>query len=89
MTAYLPGDVVDQCKDALRQGVQLSLLAERLGCSADVLARLLNVPAEKPAVRRSRSGVCGGSDSAAVDLWADDQPAAVGNAGDSATLANH
>ena len=83
MTAYLPGDVVDQCKDALRQGVQLSLLAERLGCSSDVLAKLLNVPAEKPA-----GGVCGGSDSAAVDLWADDQPAAVGNAGDSAALAN-
>lgn len=83
MTAYLPGDVVDQCKDALRQGVQLSLLAERLGCSADVLAKLLNVPAEKLA-----GGVCGGSDSAAVDLWADDQPAAVGNAGDSAALAN-
>ena len=83
MTAYLPGDVVDQCKDALRQGVQLSLLAERLGCSADVLAKLLNVPAEKLA-----GGVCGGSDSAAVDLWAHDQPAAVGNAGDSAALAN-
>lgn len=83
MTAYLPGDVVDQCKDALRQGVQLSLLAERLGCSADVLAKLLGVPAQKPA-----GGVCGGSDSAAVDLWADDQPAAVGSAGDSAALAN-
>ena len=83
MTAYLPGDVVDQCRDALRQGVQLSLLAERLGCSADVLARLLDVPPQKPA-----GGVCGGSDSAAADLWADDQPAAVGSAGDSATLAN-
>jgi len=80
MSAYLPGDVVDQCKDALRQGVQLSLLAERLGCSADVLARLLDVPPQKPA-----GGVCGGSDS---DLWADDHSAAVGSAGDSATLAN-
>jgi hypothetical protein len=83
MNAYLPGDVVDQCKDALRHGVELSLLAERLGCSTDTLAKLLDVPALKPA-----GGVCGGSDSAAVDLWADDQPAAVGSAGDSAAIAN-
>jgi hypothetical protein len=48
MTAYVPGDEVDQIRDALRQGVALVVVAARLRVPPKVLAEALGIPS-KPA----------------------------------------
>ena len=62
MSEYLSGDEVEQCRLALRQGVQLVVLASRLRISPEDLARLLGVPADQT---RGRA-----ADADEVDLWA-------------------
>jgi len=62
VSVYLSGDEVEQCRLALRQGVQLVVLASRLRISGEDLARLLGVPADQT---RGRD-----ADEAEVDLWA-------------------
>jgi len=60
---YLSGDEVEQCRLALRQGVQLVVLASRLRISGEDLARLLGVPADQTRGRDADAD-------AALDLWA-------------------
>ena len=62
MSEYLSGDEVEQCRLALRQGVQLVVLASRLRIRPEDLARLLGVPADQT---RGRA-----ADADEVDLWA-------------------
>lgn len=45
---YIAQDVLDQCREALRQGKTLEYLAGRVGCDPAHLARQLGVPAAKP-----------------------------------------
>jgi len=68
VTAYLSGDEVEQCRLALRQGVQLVVLASRLRISGEDLARLLGIPADQPR---------GGAADAELDLWGSEQLQAV------------
>jgi hypothetical protein len=58
---YLPGEVVDQCRDLLRQGERLEVLAGRVRLPADVLESLvmLHTPRVRVAV----------VDSGEIDLW--------------------
>lgn len=47
-TQYVPGAVLDECRDLRRQGVPVATLAERLHIEAAVLLQLLGEPAWKP-----------------------------------------
>ena len=62
MMRYLPGDQIEQCRDLLRQGVTLAVLASRLTISPNDLARLLGLPVggSSPAA----------DDAGETDLWA-------------------
>jgi len=60
VSLYLSGDEVEQCRLALRQGVQLVVLASRLRIAPEDLARLLGVPADQTR---------GGAADAELDLW--------------------
>ena len=60
-SAYLPGDVIEQCRDLLRQGQRLEVLAERLRIDPAALQALLDNGQQ---MRRI-------PDSTEVDLWAD------------------
>ena len=45
---YIAQDILDQCRQALRDGKTLEHLAGRLHCDADHLARMLGLPALRP-----------------------------------------
>ena len=60
---YIAQDVLDQCREALRQGKTLETLAGILRCEADHLARLLGLPASPPA----------GAGNTEFDLWSIDR----------------
>ncbi len=62
MTAYLDGSTVDECRDLLRRGVPLEVLAGRLRIRPEELARLLGLHHQP----RGRAA----ADSGEVDLWA-------------------
>ena len=61
---YIGGDILDQASEALRQGRTLESLASQLRCSPEHLARLLNLPKQKPVRDDKETG---------VDLWAFDR----------------
>jgi hypothetical protein len=61
---YLPGEVVDQCRDLLRQGERLEVLAGRVRLSVDVLERLVVLHSPIVRVRADPSAV-------EIDLWHD------------------
>lgn len=41
---YIDQDTLDQCREAMRQGVTLETLAGKLQCSPEHLANLLGLP---------------------------------------------
>jgi len=59
-SAYLPGDVIEECRDLLRRGERLEVLAGRLRVDPVVLQTLLG---DRQQVRRI-------PDTVEVDLWA-------------------
>ena len=48
MSQYIPGHIIAECRDLLRQGVRLSTLADRLQVNEFHLAGLLGVKESKP-----------------------------------------
>jgi len=62
-SAYLPGDVIEECRDLLRQGQRLETLAGRLRIAPEQLQALLD---DRQQTRRI-------PDAVEVDLWADSQ----------------
>jgi AraC-like DNA-binding protein len=61
---YIDGSTLDECREAIRQGVTLESLASRLRCSSEHLSRLLGIAQAKP-VRADKETGC--------DLWAADK----------------
>ena len=61
MSIYLPGDVIEQCRDLLRRGERLEVLASRLRIAPERLQTLLDNGQQ---MRRI-------PDSTEVDLWRD------------------
>ena len=45
---YIAQDVLDQCREALRQGRTLEYLAGQLRCDVGHLSRMLGLPTTKP-----------------------------------------
>ena len=64
-TRYLPGDVIDECRDVIRRGGSVEKLAGRLGVEPAELQSLLGLPG----AQRMRTLPAGGD----VDLWADSE----------------
>jgi hypothetical protein len=64
---YLDGSTVDECRDLLRRGVGLEILAGRLRIRPEELAKLLGLAADQS---RGRAAAAGDDD---VDLWAGEQ----------------
>ena len=64
MIPYLDGDQIRELREALRLGAELNFLAGRVGCTADELATLLDLPKQKPVRGDVETG---------VDLWAFDR----------------
>ena len=62
-SAYLPGDVIEECRDLLRRGERLEVLAGRLRIAPEKLQTLLD---NGQTMRRI-------PDAVEVDLWADSQ----------------
>ncbi len=62
-SAYLPGDVIEECRDLLRRGERLEVLASRLRIAPEALQALLD---NGQTMRRI-------PDDSEVDLWADSQ----------------
>ena len=62
-SAYLPGDVIEACRDLLRRGERLEVLAGRLRIDPQQLQALLD---DRQQTRRI-------PDAVEVDLWADSQ----------------
>jgi hypothetical protein len=62
-SAYLPGDVIEECRDLLRRGERLEVLAGRLRIAPEKLQTLLD---DRQQTRRI-------PDAVEVDLWADSQ----------------
>ena len=60
MIPYLDGDQIRELREALRLGAELNFLAGKVGCTADELAKLLDLPKQKPVRGDTESG---------VDLW--------------------
>jgi hypothetical protein len=60
MIPYLDGDQIRELREALRLGATREFLAGRVGCTADELAKLLDLPKPKPVRGDTESG---------VDLW--------------------
>ena len=46
---YVPGHIIDECRDLRRQGHSLASLANRIGIDPAELARLIGEPVVKPA----------------------------------------
>ena len=65
---YIPADIVDECREARRQGTTLESLASRLGIDAEALGTLLGEPAWKNVPAEPAAGE--------FDLWAVDRLAA-------------
>jgi hypothetical protein len=63
VSIYLPGDVIEQCRDLLRRGERLEVLASRLRIAPEKLQTLLD---DRQQTRRI-------PDAVEVDLWADSQ----------------
>ena len=63
MSIYLPGDVIEECRDLLRRGERLEVLASRLRIAPEQLQALLG---DQQQTRRI-------PDAVEVDLWADSQ----------------
>lgn len=63
MSIYLPGDVIEDCRDLLRRGERLEVLAGRLRIDPQKLQALLD---DRQQTRRI-------PDAVEVDLWADSQ----------------
>jgi hypothetical protein len=61
---YLDGEQIRELREALRLGAELNFLAGRVGCTADELATLLDLPKQKPVRDDKETG---------VDLWAVDR----------------
>ena len=64
MSVYLDGPTVQECRDALRQGVQIEVLAARVRLPADVLERLVVLHQPIVRVRADPSAI-------EIDLWHD------------------
>ncbi len=64
MIPYLDGDQIRELREALRLGATREFLAGRVGCTADELAKLLDLPKPKPVRGDVETG---------VDLWAVDR----------------
>ncbi len=64
MIPYLDGDQIRELREALRLGATREFLAGRVGCNADELAKLLDLPKQKPVRDDKETG---------VDLWAVDR----------------
>jgi len=64
MSGYLDSDTLDQCREAIRQGLRIIDLAARLGCNPSHLARRLGMQAIQPVPAAADQ---------AVDLWAVDR----------------
>ena len=64
MSVYLDGATVQECRDALRQGERLEVLAGRLRLPADVLERLVEFHSPVVRVRADPTAV-------EIDLWHD------------------
>ena len=47
--SYIDGNTLDECREALRQGITLETLAGKLGCTPEHLARLLDLKPEPSA----------------------------------------
>ena len=62
-TRYLPGDVIDECRDVIRRGGSVESLAGRLGVEPAELQSLLGLPG----AQRMRTLPA----AAGVDLWRD------------------
>jgi len=60
---YFSGDVIEECRDALRRGVRIEELASRLRVAPDVLGALVSLHATKVRVTVA--------DSDEIDLWHD------------------
>ena len=54
---YVPGHIIDECRDLRRQGHSLASLANRIGIDPEALGALLGEQATKPA------------EPAGFDLW--------------------
>jgi hypothetical protein len=61
---YLDGDQIRELREALRLGAELNFLAGKVGCTADELAKLLDLPKPKPVRGDVETG---------VDLWSVDR----------------
>jgi hypothetical protein len=64
VSVYLDGATVQECRDALRQGVQIEVLAGRVQLPADVLERLVVLHSPVVRVRADPSMI-------EIDLWHD------------------
>lgn len=64
MIPYLDGDQIRELREALRLGATREFLAGRVGCTADEVAKLLDLPKPKPVRDDKETG---------VDLWAVDR----------------
>ena len=64
MIPYLDGDQIRELREALRLGATREFLAGKVGCTADELATLLDLPKQKPVRGDIETG---------VDLWAFDR----------------
>ena len=62
---YIAQDVLDQCREARRQGRTLEQLGGQLNCDPAHLARLLGVPDVKPAASNNAAD--------GFDLWSCDR----------------
>jgi len=66
MKKYVPGHVIDECRDLRRQGKTIEFLAGRIGgISPEVLAELLGEPIAKAIPVQA--------DASEFDLWRSDE----------------
>jgi hypothetical protein len=61
---YIDADTVRELREALRLGAELNFLAGKVGCTADELSKLLDLPKPKPVRGDVETG---------VDLWSVDR----------------
>ena len=55
---YIPGHIIDECRDLKRQGHSIATLASRLGVSPEDLANLLGEPAWKQLPQQATDEFC-------------------------------
>lgn len=59
---YLNGDQVEEIREAIRRGVQLDAISQKLGVDPDELARLIGLPSWRSVPQTSNDS--------RIDLWA-------------------